>query len=993
MAAWMSFTGLEDGEKKGWCCWEYDSTWESEEEEEEGKESQEARADREGEESSPGWFRGSHQASGAQERRRPAVSSIGYRGFEFLTGRNWTAAKDMQRYRHCYPGLKEREPDAEEEEMWNLSFYKNEIHFLPHGLFIDELLEAWQEDYETLEENHSYIQWLFPLREHGMNWRAKPLTCKEIQAFKNSKEVMQRFIRAYKLMLGFYGINLIDQETGEVQRAENWRQRFRNLDRFSHNNLRITRILKCLGEMGYEHYQVRLVKFFLTETLVFQTLPNVKRSALDYFLFTIRNKQKRRELIHYAWMHFKPQDKFAWGPHKKLQKYQLPSLKSQHCQKAEDKKESVGDKEAAGKNETSPPDREEKVGDAAYSETNKVTDECTSEEQSKCGAMYVAERGDIVEEREASLPQLEEKVLSEDLVGLGDGAESEHLKESKKRKLEMNRLTGTGFPFKEPKATLSNVPCNSRSLCSGPHSETPLARVLPTPAKVSGSCRWSALLRHRASCVSGRTWPTWFTWPTRFNRTRWPARPKWATRRKSKARDCQALRGLQDPVDSRVETDFRGHLDHQVFQDSQDSLDLQGFQVFQGFFLMAVGTFSAQLSAPQALRVLQECQDSRGIQATKENPGKQEKMVRRETLALQVLQGFQAASACRACLAKMDEMEHPDSMVRRVMLPASVLLERRGQTDFLGYLEDQVTRVQRGALGLQGPLGAPGVRGFQGRKGASGEPGLPGPTGIRGEFGDRGSGGVSGPKGNQGAAGADGLPGDKGELGPFGPPGQKGESGERGELGPKGVQGPNGTSGVQGIPGHPGPMGYQGEQGIPGITGKPGPPGKEASEQHIRELCGGMINEQIAQLAANLRRPLAPGLMGRPGPAGPPGPPGAMGSVGHPGARGPPGYRGPTGELGDPGPRGDTGEKGDKGGTGIGIDGPDGDQGLQGPPGVTGISKDGRDGAHGEPGLPGDPGLPGAIGAQGTPGICDTSACMGAVGGGSKKSSALKVEK
>ncbi|KAM7150371.1 opioid growth factor receptor isoform 2-T2 [Macrochelys suwanniensis] len=389
--------------------------------------------------------------SDAQERRRPAVSSIGYRGFEFSTGRNWTAAKDMQRYRHRYPGLKEREPDAEEEEMWNLSFYKNEIHFLPHGLFIEELLEAWQEDYETLEENHSYIQWLFPLRERGMNWRAKPLTCKEIQAFKKSKEVMQRFIRAYKLMLDFYGINLIDQETGEVQKAENWRPRFRNLDRFSHNNLRITRILKCLGEMGYEHYQVRLVKFFLTETLVCQMLPNVKRSVLDYFLFTIRNKQKRRELIHYAWMHFEPQDKFAWGPHKKLLKYKPPLLKSQHCQKAEEEKESVREKEAVGKNETDPPKREEKVGDAAYSETNKVTDECTSEEQSKRGAMYVAERGDNIEEKEVSLPQLEEKVLSEDLVGMGHGAESECLKESKKRKLEMNRLTGkcTG-PLKSP---------------------------------------------------------------------------------------------------------------------------------------------------------------------------------------------------------------------------------------------------------------------------------------------------------------------------------------------------------------------------------------------------------------------------------------------------------------------------------------------------------------------------------------------------------------
>ncbi|NXV28088.1 OGFR factor, partial [Rissa tridactyla] len=162
---------------------------------------------------------------------------------------------------------------------------------------------------------------LFPLREHGMNLRARPLTCQEIQAFKKSKEVMQRFIRAYQLMLRFYGINLINEETGELKRAENWAKRFQNLNRFSHNNLRITRILKCLGEMGYEHYQVHLVKFFLTETLVKKTLPNVKISALDYFLFTIRSKRKRRELVHYAWQHFKPRGSFVWGPHDKLLKY------------------------------------------------------------------------------------------------------------------------------------------------------------------------------------------------------------------------------------------------------------------------------------------------------------------------------------------------------------------------------------------------------------------------------------------------------------------------------------------------------------------------------------------------------------------------------------------------------------------------------------------------------------------------------------------------
>lgn len=65
-----------------------------------------------------------------------------------------------------------------------------------------------------------------------------------------------------------------------------------------------------------------------------------------------------------------------------------------------------------------------------------------------------------------------------------------------------------------------------------------------------------------------------------------------------------------------------------------------------------------------------------------------------------------------------------------------------------------------------------------------------------------------------------------------------------------------------------------------------------------------VLADQIAQLAANLRRPLAPGMVGRPGPAGSPGQQGVPGRVGHPGSRGPPGYRGPPGDLGHPGPRG-----------------------------------------------------------------------------------------
>lgn len=74
----------------------------------------------------------------------------------------------------------------------------------------------------------------------------------------------------------------------------------------------------------------------------------------------------------------------------------------------------------------------------------------------------------------------------------------------------------------------------------------------------------------------------------------------------------------------------------------------------------------------------------------------------------------------------------------------------------------------------------------------------------------------------------------------------------------------------------------------------------------LKEYLPGVFcfTDQIAQLAANLRRPLAPGMVGRPGPSGSPGKPGEAGSIGHPGTRGPPGYRGLPGELGDPGPRG-----------------------------------------------------------------------------------------
>ncbi|XP_064377685.1 opioid growth factor receptor isoform X2 [Dromaius novaehollandiae] len=440
MAVWLGPAAAAGEARDEAALWRYDSTWEDDDEDEEQQQEEEeeeegggeAAARAEPQDAAPSGWRSCRQAGGAQ----------------FLGRRNWNAAKDLQRYRHHYPGLVEPEND-EEEEMWNLSFYKNEICFLPHGLHIETLLESWWDNYEVLEENHSYIQWLFPLREHGMNWHAKPLTRQEIEAFKKSSEVMQRFERAYQLMLRFYGITLTNQKTGELERTENWSERFQNLNRFSHNNLRITRILKCLGEMGYEHYQVHLVKFFLTETLVKETLPNVKRSALDYFLFTIRSKRKRRELVHYAWQHFKPQSSFVWAPQDKLLKYRPCSVKTQLYQKDESKEEPPG-KRSDDSVEKDQKDQllkeEQKVGDNADLQPEEVNEEDTRQKLSEC----VSEGGDGEGEKDASFAQQEEKDLNSD-AEVQSTAENDCTKESKKRKLDASRAdTKHSEPLKSP---------------------------------------------------------------------------------------------------------------------------------------------------------------------------------------------------------------------------------------------------------------------------------------------------------------------------------------------------------------------------------------------------------------------------------------------------------------------------------------------------------------------------------------------------------------
>ncbi|XP_068137564.1 opioid growth factor receptor-like protein 1 isoform X2 [Hyperolius riggenbachi] len=237
--------------------------------------------------------------------------------------RSFYAARDLYKYRHQYPNLKDLRC---QNDLSNLRFYMNKIPFKPDGVFIEEILNKWKSDYEKLEHNHTYIQWLFPLREQGLNFYAKELTSYEIEEFKKTKEAVKRFILAYKMMLDFFGLKLVDKN-GNISRAANWPDRFQHLNESQHNYLRITRILKSLGELGYEHFKPPLVRVLLQESIVENTIPNMKLSALEYFVYSIKERKERRRLLRYACNHYNPPEHFIWGPPIKQKAQQSKCIK------------------------------------------------------------------------------------------------------------------------------------------------------------------------------------------------------------------------------------------------------------------------------------------------------------------------------------------------------------------------------------------------------------------------------------------------------------------------------------------------------------------------------------------------------------------------------------------------------------------------------------------------------------------------------------------
>ncbi len=176
----------------------------------------------------------------------------------------------------------------------NLEFYSDRRRSKPDNFLISEFHSNWAGKYRELEFSHGFIQWIFPIHEAGMNSAAQILQIHEAEAMEESEEIRARVLKSYEIMLDFYGFRLISSQTGELDRSSGWSDRLRNLNDNRHNCLRITRILKSLGELGWEHLKLGFLLAMLREAQLKTLESPVRRSAEGWWNHTLRNSSDQK---------------------------------------------------------------------------------------------------------------------------------------------------------------------------------------------------------------------------------------------------------------------------------------------------------------------------------------------------------------------------------------------------------------------------------------------------------------------------------------------------------------------------------------------------------------------------------------------------------------------------------------------------------------------------------------------------------------------------
>jgi len=140
-----------------------------------------------------------------------------------------------------------------------VDFYRGEARH-PLGVAI-ETIWGWND--RQLEDEHTYIQWLFPLQEPSRAVPGSPtIGDADAEVFQQDPDLRKRLLRSFKLMLNFYGFAVSEPSAGRGEVSITTGGDFavkgrRWLTRQNHNHLRITRILKSSVLLGLKREAIQ----------------------------------------------------------------------------------------------------------------------------------------------------------------------------------------------------------------------------------------------------------------------------------------------------------------------------------------------------------------------------------------------------------------------------------------------------------------------------------------------------------------------------------------------------------------------------------------------------------------------------------------------------------------------------------------------------------------------------------------------------------------
>ena len=146
------------------------------------------------------------------------------------------------------------------------------------------LPEVMRFSLDELEDNHDYIQWLFPLDVPSGVQPLAPLVddnCR--QAFRRSPQLRDALRRALRRMLEFYGLRIVERaDPAVIERGPSWSTRSPNwLNPGNHNYLRVTRIMTSLNLLGEKELAIALQSCL---ELIYDESPSlIGRTTIEYW--------------------------------------------------------------------------------------------------------------------------------------------------------------------------------------------------------------------------------------------------------------------------------------------------------------------------------------------------------------------------------------------------------------------------------------------------------------------------------------------------------------------------------------------------------------------------------------------------------------------------------------------------------------------------------------------------------------------------------------